>query len=175
MVYAAVEKGAEQPAPGKMILTGRFPCYGIYKTKDNKSFSLGAIEFKFWKDFCEAVERPDLMGEQYGGPESVEEVERIFASKTFEEWRDLMAKHDACCEPVIGLDEAVESELVQSREMIDTGFDGGKRIGSPFRMSESPPARYEPSPKLGEHTAEILGQLDLSPGTLEELKGEGVI
>jgi crotonobetainyl-CoA:carnitine CoA-transferase CaiB-like acyl-CoA transferase len=175
MVYAAVEKGAEEPAPGKMILTGRFPCYGIYETSDGRHFSLGAIEFKFWKNFCEAVARPDLMGEQYGGPEIVEEVSRIFASKTFDEWRGIMESTDACCEPVIPLDEAVKSDLVRDRGMMEKGFDNGERIGSPFRLSKSPPAKYEPSPKLGEHTMEILAKLDLAGERLQELKNEGVI
>lgn len=175
MVYATVEKGDEEPAPGKMILTGRFPCYNIYKTKDGKYFSLAAIEFKFWKDFCEAIERPDLMGGQYGGPEIVEEIAGIFESKTFDEWRDLMGNHDACCEPILSLNEAVDSELVKARGMIDIGFDGGKRLGSPFRLSDSPPTEYEKSPKLGEHTTEILDQIGIGQEKLEALRKEGVV
>ncbi|TDJ08760.1 MAG: CoA transferase [Deltaproteobacteria bacterium] len=37
----------------KFLHNGRYPCYSIYKTKDNKYVALGAVEKKFWNTFCE--------------------------------------------------------------------------------------------------------------------------
>ena len=37
----------------KFLHNGRYPCYSIYKTKDNKYVALAAVEEKFWIRFCE--------------------------------------------------------------------------------------------------------------------------
>ncbi len=37
----------------KFLHNGRYPCYSIYKTKDNKYIALAAVEEKFWIRFCE--------------------------------------------------------------------------------------------------------------------------
>ena len=66
MVFAGIEAGLEDPEPGKMLLNGRFPCYGLYRTSDSRYMSLGCIEPKFWENFCAAVERPDLANHQFG-------------------------------------------------------------------------------------------------------------
>lgn len=96
MVFAGVNAGLEQPEPGRMVLTGRFPCYGLYQTSDGRYMSLGALEFKFWQNFCLAVGREELLSEQFGPPEAVGEVEKIFASRTQQEWVELMRTADAC-------------------------------------------------------------------------------
>ncbi len=49
MVFGGIQAGLEEPFPGKMVLNGRFPCYGLYRTKDGRYMSLGALEFKFWQ------------------------------------------------------------------------------------------------------------------------------
>ncbi len=175
MIFGAVEAGLEEPFPGKMVLNGRFPCYGLYRTADRRYMSLGALEFKFWQNFCNAVGRPDLVTHQFGGPEIVREVETIFASHTQPEWVEFMRDHDACCEPVLSLKEAVDSDLVSARDMLKRGPDGQRFLGFPLRLSDLPPEVDVPAPKLGEHTHEILSQLGLSTQELEALASEGVI
>ena len=175
MVFSGVELGMEAAEPGKMLLNGRFPCYGLYRSSDGRFMSLGALEPKFWANFCAAVERPDLVSGQFGGPDVVEEVKKIFQARTQAEWIDLMKAHDACCEPVINIAETVESELVQARSMIGRGPDGMRYLGSPVKMSGSPPAETIAAPGLGEHTAEILSTLGLNEERLQSLREQGVI
>jgi len=92
-----------------------------------------------------------------------------------EEWIEHMKDHDACCEPVLKLDDAVNSELVKSRNMIQEIEEGRQLLASPLRFSDSPSAEYRPSPSLGEHTQEILSQLGLSKDDFERLSAEAVI
>jgi crotonobetainyl-CoA:carnitine CoA-transferase CaiB-like acyl-CoA transferase len=176
MIFGGVEAGMEQPVPGSMFLTGRFPCYGLYLTKDGRYMSLGALEFKFWDNFCKALNRPDLVAGQFGGPEVIEEIRRIFAERTQQDWVAFMKDHDCCCEPVVALTEAVESEIVLARDMITKGAGARRYLATPFRLSESPPPRQEdPSPRLGEHTYEVLSAIGLSETQRESLARQGVI
>jgi len=70
------------PGPSSELLSGRYACYNIYRTKDGKYMSLGALEPQFWSAFCNAVNRPDLIAEQFVEGEKAEaliaEVTSIF-------------------------------------------------------------------------------------------------
>ncbi len=175
MVFAGVEAGLEEPEPGKMLLNGRFPCYGLYRTSDGYYMSLGCIEPKFWENFCAAVGRPDLASHQFGAPEIVKEVENIFGAKTQQQWVELMKNHDACCEPVVSIKDAVKSDLVKARDMVNSVPTGHRCLASPFKLSGSSAANDIPAPGLGEHTRETLSELGLSAKELDRLSREGVI
>ncbi|MFA6222212.1 MAG: CaiB/BaiF CoA-transferase family protein [Desulfomonilaceae bacterium] len=175
MVFAGVEAGMEFPEPGKMMLNGRFPCYGLYKTSDGRYMSLGALESKFWKNFCMAVGREDLLDGQFGGPEVVTELARLFASKTQDEWTESMVTADACCEPVLNLNEAADSPLTQARFMVNRDPEGKRSLGFPLKLSESEPPTDEPAPSLGQHTREILAGLGITEKELQSLSYDGVI
>ncbi|MEW6352009.1 MAG: CaiB/BaiF CoA-transferase family protein [Thermodesulfobacteriota bacterium] len=175
MVMSGVARGLEEPLPGKMLLNGRFPCYGLYRTKDGRYMSLGALEFKFWENFCHAVCRDDLIQGQFGGPEVVRAVEEIFLGRTMQEWGAHLAEQDCCCEPVLTLIEAADSELVSFRGMLDTMPHGGRQLTSPLQLSGSPNSDGRPSPGLGEHTREVLGSLGLTAEELERLARDSVI
>jgi alpha-methylacyl-CoA racemase len=175
MVFGAVQAGLERAEAGQMLLTGRAPCYGLYPTKDGKYMSLGALEFKFWENFCTAVDRKDLVGAQFGGPEIVAEVQQIFASRTRDDWVLELKDTDACCEPVLSLDEAAASALVQASNMVTRSNDGSRFLASPIKLSDSPAADDLPAPALGADTRNILTQLGLSEDDLASLVEQGTI
>lgn len=175
MVFGGVQAGLEHAEAGKMLLTGRFPCYGLYRTRDEKYMSLGALEFKFWENFCTTVNRQDLVREQFGSPEIVTEVQQIFASRTRDEWADRLKDADACCEPVLSLEEAADSPLVEARNMVTHSHDGSRFLASPIKLSDSSTADDRPAPSLGGDTREILKSLGLSDDDLASLVQQGVI
>jgi crotonobetainyl-CoA:carnitine CoA-transferase CaiB-like acyl-CoA transferase len=175
MVFAGVDSGLERPEPGKMLLNGRFPCYGLYKTEDGRWMSLGALEFKFWENFCHAIDREDLVASQLGGPEVVEDLQRLFASRTQAEWVERFRDADACCEPVISLNDAANSPLVGTRKMVNKNADGRRALGFPLVLGDSPVPDDIPAPGLGQHTREVLGDLGVSPEELESLAKQRVI
>ena len=49
---------------GSSQLNGGYACYHLYQTADRGYMALGALEVKFWKSFCLAVGREDLMQEE---------------------------------------------------------------------------------------------------------------
>jgi crotonobetainyl-CoA:carnitine CoA-transferase CaiB-like acyl-CoA transferase len=138
-------------------------CYRPYPCADGY-VTLGALEPKFWAEFCRGVGREDLLEHALDPPgsEAHRTVTEIFASRTREQWRGFASEHDCCLEPVLDLDEALASDLVAERELIvDLAQPGAEQpvrlLGAPFKLSRTPadPTRA-PGPVLGEHTAEVL-------------------
>jgi crotonobetainyl-CoA:carnitine CoA-transferase CaiB-like acyl-CoA transferase len=112
------------------------------------------------------------------GSDAHAEVERIFLERTREEWRAFASEHDCCLEPVLGLDEALDSELVRAREMVlkldQPGAESEVRLlGVPVKLSRTPGAPAGPGPALGEHTREVLATLGYSDDEVAALLEAG--
>ena len=109
--------------------------------------------------------REDLIEKQFEGPgsEAHAEVEQVFLSRTRDEWTEFASQHDCCLEPVLDLDEALDSELVRAREMVveldQPGAGPVRQLGIPIKLSETPGSVRAPGPALGEHTREVLSAL----------------
>ena len=102
------------PRRGELQLAGALICYRPYACADGY-VTLGALEPKFWQAFCRGVGREDLI-EHAVRPARLGRAPRrsseIFAERTREQWRAFASEHDCCLEPVLELDEALDSELV---------------------------------------------------------------
>jgi alpha-methylacyl-CoA racemase len=169
------------PGRGDLELAGGYVCYRPYACSDG-DVSLGALEPKFWQAWCRGVGREDLVEKQFEPPGSAAhaEVERIFAGRTRAEWESFAAEHDCCLEPVLGLDEALESELVRAREMVvELDQPGAERpvrqLGVPVKLSRTPGGVHAPGPALGEHTAEVLAALGYSTEEIAALEQAGAV
>ena len=174
-LLARVQAGVDDPAPRGMTLNGRYPCYNLYKTSDGYFMSLGALEPKFWQAFCRAVDRPDLLPAQFAGPETIAQVEAIFASRSRAEWVEFFQDKDVCCEAVYSLEEAVAGPLVSARKLLVSDEQGRQFLRSPFNLSQSPLVPEKPSPDLGQHTREVLMALGISDPQLQQLAAEGAV
>jgi alpha-methylacyl-CoA racemase len=179
MVAAAqMTDGAAPQRRGGLELAGRLICYRPYECSDGW-VTLGALEPKFWQAWCRGVGREDLIERQFDAPgsEAHAEVERIFLERTREEWTKFADEHDCCLEPVLDLDEALDSELVRARRMVveldQPGTDGVKLLGVPVKLSRTPGAPAGPGPALGEHTDDVLAGLGYSEEEIAALKESG--
>lgn len=173
--FSLMLDGMGKPVPGGSFMTGGYAFYGLYPAKDGRYMSLGAVESKFWVNFCRAVGREDLVSQQWGGPEVTEEVKAIFSSRTQAEWVEFMKDVDACCEAVLPLDKAANSPLSRARGSVVTWPDGSRFMASPFKLSDSPPLEDQPAPALGQHTREILAELGVSEKDADGLAERGVV
>lgn len=125
---AYAQAGVDRPAPGRDLLSGGVPCYGLYRTRDARYLAVGALEAKFWERFCEALGRVDLAsrhwqnGQQIGGEEARavrEELTRIFAAEPLLYWQQVFAGSDCCVTPVLRMDEVLRHPACTPY------FDGG--------------------------------------------------
>ena len=138
MVAAAYFADGAVPRRGALPLAGGLICYRPYACADGW-VTLGALEPKFWQAWCRGVGREDLIERQFEVPR----LRRPRAGAGDSSWsaparsgRPFAREHDCCLEPVLELDEALDSELVRAREMVVTlpqpGVEGGVRqLGLP--------------------------------------------
>jgi crotonobetainyl-CoA:carnitine CoA-transferase CaiB-like acyl-CoA transferase len=180
LVAAKFLADGRAPGRGGLELAGRFVCYRPYACRDGW-VTLGALEPKFWQAWCLGVGREDLLDKQFEPPgsEAHAEVERVFLERTREEWRAFASEHDCCLEPVLGLDEALDSELVRAREMVveldQPGAAGVRQVGVPVKLSRTPGVSQGPGPVLGEHTREVLASLGYSDDEVDSLEDAGAV
>jgi crotonobetainyl-CoA:carnitine CoA-transferase CaiB-like acyl-CoA transferase len=168
------------PRRGDLELAGSLVCYRPYECADGW-VTLGALEPKFWQAWCRGVGREDLVEQQFARPgsEAHREVEAVFHARTREEWRAFASEHDCCLEPVLELDEALQSELVRAREMVvELDQPGAQRpvrlLGVPVKLSRTPgDANRSPGPGLGEHTREVLAGLGYGSEEIAALLASG--
>ena len=169
----ATHAGGETVARGHQRLSGRFACYRVYACKDGGYYSVAALEPKFWSALCSALERPDLVDLQYSDDSVVHvALEEMFASRTRLEWQRRLSALDACCEPVLDIDEVPSHPQIAARRLIET-HETGVEVRPAIRLSEG--WRRRDAPRLGEHSKEVLAELGIDDSALEELKMAGVI
>ncbi|HUZ86630.1 MAG TPA: CaiB/BaiF CoA-transferase family protein [Candidatus Baltobacterales bacterium] len=172
----AARGGGEEVGRGDQRLAGRYACYRIYRCKDGRFFSVAALEPKFWSALCRAVGAPELVEQQFvegAEAEHVHEVmERLFSSRTRDQWVKELTGLDACCEPVLELDEVAAHPQVAARGLL-TDHAGVVEVRPAVRLREE--WRRREAPGLGEHTAEVLAELGLDAARCSELMSTGVI
>lgn len=167
------------PEVGNTDFTGKFPCYGIYKTKDERYVSVAILEEKFWRNFCLSVGREDLIEKQYDSSrETKDEVARIFQLKTRSEWEQIAEEFDFCLEPVLNFREVLNHPQLRYRNLFFEINHRDKKIPQirlPFIVSELDRIPANPPPLWGENTEEVLISLGYSREEIESLKEKGVI
>ncbi len=99
---------AKFPKSGEMWLAGASPRYRLYPAKDGKIVACGAIEQKFWEMFAKAVGLAAEFVDDTRIPAATrDEVAKLIAAKTSDEWRPVFAAADCCVTIVTPLEEAM--------------------------------------------------------------------
>jgi crotonobetainyl-CoA:carnitine CoA-transferase CaiB-like acyl-CoA transferase len=172
------------PERGNDVLTGGYACYNVYKTKDNRYVSLGAVEDKFWAEFCVKIGRSEYIKPQWNKllqQDMQDDVRAIMLTKTRDEWVEFFASSDICFTPVLDLEEMCSHPQVIAREMILklTNVKGsGKDVpltGVPIKLSGTPGVAKLSFPKLGEHTDALLLEAGYTTEEIGEFKKLGAV
>ncbi len=153
-------------------LTGGFPAYAIFKCKDGKYITIGALEPKFYQALCGEIEKVGLLS---GSPGELkyEDFKNIFIQKTRSEWVEILEKVDTCIAPMNEIWEVEDDPQVKARKMIidvDTEHGKMKQLGFPIKMSGTPANFRFMAPQVDQHTKDMLKTLGYSDDEIKELK-----
>ncbi len=172
--YTATKR---RPKRGHERLFGRYACYNIYPVRNGRFMVVAALEPKFWSALCTAIDREDLIQDQYveGHAQDIliAELTRIFQKKQVDEWMEIFGEFDACVTEVRELSRSVQDDNVTQRGLITPirGEDGEvyEQLGVFPKLSDAPGYIAGNAPKRGEHTRQILKSLKYPGKQIDEL------
>jgi crotonobetainyl-CoA:carnitine CoA-transferase CaiB-like acyl-CoA transferase len=164
------------------------PLVGSYRTSDDRFITLMMLQSdRFWPEFCTCVGRPDLIDDPRFGDgasrfnnreECVAIIDELFATRTYEQWKSVLANLSGAWAPV-----QMASELVDDPQVRANGYlprihrSDGKEydlVANPVQMNETAD-ELQPAPEHGQHTEEILLELGLDWDAIAAYKQAGAV
>ena len=184
MVSDVLSRGISAERGGNR-LNGGAPYYNVYRTKDDRYFSIAAIEPWFWENLCRSLGLDDLIPYQDADGDKKIEVEQAlsdaFMAKTREEWFETLKDADISVGKVYSLEEALEDPQAKHRGMvleIDTqDIPEGKvrQVATSIHLSDTPGKVGHLGSVTGQHTMEVLAELGFEAGAVSDLFSRKVV
>ena len=150
---------------------GAMPLYKFYQGSDGKWFFLGLGNVTFLTKFAIVMEHEEWLADpRFEGapflifpPDSTELIamfKEIFATKTRDEWLAFLRSEDIPCAAALPVEEFLDDPQVMANDMVvemeEPGLGTVREMGIPVKLRGTPGEVKSRSPKLGEHTQEIL-------------------
>jgi len=143
MQVAAWGATGQAPGRGTYYLNGGAAYYRTYATSDGRHVVLGAIEPKFWCNFCEAAGRPEWIARQTEPmPQDAlgADIAAFFAGLTLAEATERFEAVDCCFSPVLGMGEALAQPQTGERGLVRRdGLAGDLQALFPVRIDGAAP------------------------------------
>jgi len=160
--------------------------YEPFETKDGW-INVGVANDKFWRLFCQAIARADLMTDRRFARASDrvssrmalrEIIDPIFRAHTRRHWQAVLERAGVPFGEIKSVGEICEAPQLLERGMVRTVSHPTagpvKYIASAVRFDDQPPPDAVRPPLIGEHTEEVLGEwLGLSRSDLESYAHKG--
>ena len=178
---------SKQTAPNKGFLDpqrsvlNQGPHFGmIYECKDGGYMSVQAIEPQFYQVLLEGLGLGDATLPHQMDVESwpwmKTRFECIFRTKTRDEWAEIFYGTDACCVPVLSIEEAARHpHAVKRGSFAPTHGHAEQFEPAPApKLSRTPGHDPRAEPVPGGDTRKVLAEYGFDAGRLEELLKTGV-
>ena len=144
--------------------------YQMFHASD-RPFILAAGNDKLFAATCEVIGRPGLANDERFATNDarvthreslIAQLRAAFAGRTATAWLEDLEAAGVPCAPIRRLDEVFASP--EGAAAVQTVHDPGRGplrlVADPIRIDGSVPAVRRPPPRVGEHTEEILRELD---------------
>ena len=168
------------PKEGDSLIFGSTPYYNLYRTSDGRYIAVAAIEQEFWHNLVEVVGARELEQKRFGTVEErmkvTNELRRIFASRTRDEWAPLLADKDTCATPVLSVEEALTSSWGKAASLLVNVAGDGTVLNSPLRSRpKMRSAPFTAAPSLGRDTSSLMASLGYSKKEVARLRRLGMV
>jgi crotonobetainyl-CoA:carnitine CoA-transferase CaiB-like acyl-CoA transferase len=165
---AAYLNGGEVPTRHPMGAHNFYVPAQLFETASGH-LALFVTHDEFWRRLCGELGRAEWATDPRFATVQQRHVNRTellallsaeLKTATATEWAERLRPLGLAVGAVVGLDDALDGDLVHERGLIasiETGEGPLRLVASPMRFDGSP-GEYRPPPRLHEHTAEILGK-----------------
>lgn len=166
------------------------PLYNVYQASDDRWLVLAALQSqRFWPNFCKTLGIQEVENDaRFKGiaerSQNAEELtallDKVFQSRTRDEWLKRLEAIDMPCAPVQDYGElGSDPQMAANGNIIEYAHPSAgpvRLVANPVRLSKTPWQMRMPAPEFGQHTEEVL--LDMAGYTweeIEQLRAEEVI
>jgi formyl-CoA transferase len=160
---------------------------GLYPTSDGQIL-IGAGGDRLWQRFCKLIGADRFLSDpRYADDkerrrhrgELNSEISAITRGNTAQHWFELMNEGGIPCGPVNTIDKVFEDPQVKHIGIALEGyfpqFGDITLVGQPTNFEGVEKTMRLPPPALGEHTDDVLHDLDFSSDEIADLKRENVV
>ena len=146
--------------------------YQAFRTSDGW-ICIGAANQRNWERLLGLIDAPELGGDprfatnrdRMENREALEAaLNAVLAGRSTADWLDVMEAGGLPAGPVLDVREMHADPQARAREMVvpvdHPGVGRVETIGLPVKFSATPGRVGRPAPRLGEHTAEVLAELE---------------
>jgi crotonobetainyl-CoA:carnitine CoA-transferase CaiB-like acyl-CoA transferase len=182
--FSPAQRKLPPGAPPGMITATR----SIYQTKDCRFLNLLFLgdDDRDFADLCQRIERPELAadprfaqgrGRTENSAALLTILEEVFASRTLDEWKRILASARGAWAPV-----QTPEEICDDPQTIANGFlrqvdypDGPLQVPSPPILFDEDSGEAPRAPDFAEHTDQILGELGCTPAEIAGYRDARVV
>jgi alpha-methylacyl-CoA racemase len=134
-------------AAGESYLNGGAAYYNVFRCADGRHVVLGAVEPKFWANFCDAANRSDWLkrhAEPIPQDSLTDELAAYFGAMHSDAVLDRFGGADCCLTRVDTLAEALTAGHVGERQIVRRGGDNSLQALFPVLTDNVPPPARAP-------------------------------
>ncbi len=155
---------------------------GVFKTRDGH-MNLAVAGGKIWQRYCTAIGAPELATHAAFATAALRSVNRDalqleldsrMSARTTAEWIELLNDAGVPSGPIYTIDQAFADTQAQHLGIVQK-VGQTAYLGQPVTLSRTPSQVVSHPPALGEHTAQVLGELGYAPAAIEQLQQQGII
>jgi len=178
MFYGMKAAGVWRDQRRANLLDGGAHFYDTYRCADGGWISIGSIEPQFYELLLEktGITDPDFKSQmdRDGWPAKREKLAAVFATKTRDQWCQIMDATDVCFAPVLDMNEAPRHPHNLARETF-VEVAGVTQPAPAPRFSATPGAVAGPPPAIGADNAQALSDWGFSGSDIDALAKAGAL
>lgn len=175
--------------PGRRGRKGATPFWNVYRGSDDRHFVIGMLFDRRWREFCDALGRPDLADDPRfatyrkrvveHAPELIAILDEVFATRPAVAWVQTLRAAGMLVAPVQDYAEvAADPQALANgyiQEVRDPRYGTVRMVALPVTVDGRPLPVRGLAPELGEHTEEALLDAGYTWEEIERLRREGAI